>query len=103
MGNDLELASTSVLIKVPPQPQDKLRGISCLLFAAINLLLPATSGSFRCASGPVPNRPAGKGSKVHLRFVQQKLPCFAAGRAEVGVATRSALGRLREAGGQSNE
>jgi hypothetical protein len=70
MGNDLELASTSVLIKVPPQPQDKLRGISCLLFAAINLLLPATSGSFRCASGPVPNRPVGKGSKVHLRFVQ---------------------------------
>jgi hypothetical protein len=60
MGNDLELASTSVLIKVPPQPQDKLRGISCLLFAAINLLLPATSGSFQCASGPVPNRPVGE-------------------------------------------
>jgi hypothetical protein len=31
MENDLQLASTSVLIKVPPQPQDKLRGMSCFV------------------------------------------------------------------------
>jgi hypothetical protein len=31
MGNDLQLASTSVLVKVPPQSQDKLRGISCFV------------------------------------------------------------------------